>query len=89
MTTTRTSHTDCTHPATKAARALCRKMRAAQESSARLQARALVDSYYDGSGDIEEIMGGLHRLGVGAVKGYYDGTLDIEEVMAEALRATA
>jgi hypothetical protein len=35
MTTNRTSHTDCTHPATKAARAACRKARAAIDTEAR------------------------------------------------------
>lgn len=82
MTTTRTSHTDCFHPATKAARALCRKMTAAREAERRLTVKALVDSYYDGSGEVEEIMAGLNRFGLAG--GYYDGTLDIEEIVARA-----
>lgn len=43
MTTNRTSHTDCTHEATKAARAACRKARAAGPSAEVLELVRLAD----------------------------------------------
>jgi hypothetical protein len=102
MTTTRTSHTDCTHPATKADRAKCRKARAAQapviaeptNRDLKFALREAIDSYYQGDAEIEEIMASLRRIASesgdadlkAAVDSYYDGTAEVEEIMGAALR---
>jgi hypothetical protein len=78
---TTTPHRDCTHPATKAARAACRKARAAQVVSLTATIDALIDDYNAGV-DIEEIAAQAPR---DIAQGYYDGSLDIEEFIA-ALR---
>src|SRR5690349_7535920 len=102
MTTTRTSHTDCTHPATKADRAKCRKARQAQASvlaepivrDARFDYREVIEGYYQGTMEVEEIMAILHRIATdtedndlkATVASYYDGTTEVEEIMGAALR---
>jgi len=74
------NHSNCTHPATKAARAQCRKDRAAHLTDRRAALDALIDSYYHG-GDLEEIAG-MASIIAPEVKGYYDGTLPAEDFIA-------
>jgi len=80
------NHTDCTHPATKAARAKCRKDRAAHALALATQVDELITSYYDGSGDAEEIAMSLAHIFPEVHKAYYDLSLDMEEVIALARR---
>jgi hypothetical protein len=75
---TTTSHRDCSHPATKAARTTCRRNRAAQAASL----NDLIASYEAG-GDIEEIAA---QASAHLARGYYDNSLDAEEFIA-SLRA--
>lgn len=70
-----TSHRDCTHPATKAGRAKCRKARAAQEASRNAFAVEIRDAYEAGT-DIDELIGMISLLGP------IDPNLDIEEIIA-------
>lgn len=76
MTKTMT-HTECTHPATKAGRAACRRARKAQEASQAHEVQALRASYYDGTADAEEIIGSLRALGID-----FDEDADLEEIIA-------
>jgi hypothetical protein len=102
MTTTRTSHTDCDHPATKAARAKCRKARTEAApviseptaQATRYDYRAAIEAYYQGEAEVEEIMADLRRIAADTndahlkaqVDSYYEGTAEVEEIMAAALR---
>lgn len=82
---TTTSHRDCPHPPTKAARAACRKSRAAQVTTPRPDAlTALIDSYYFGGADLEEI---ASQLPYDLAKGYYDNSLDAEDFIASLCAA--
>jgi len=82
-----TPHASCSHPATKAARAKCRKNRAARAAELATQVDELITSYYDGSGDAEEIAMTLAGIFPEVHKAYYDLSLDMEEVIALARRA--
>lgn len=75
-------HTACTHPSTKAGRAKCRRDRAKAPTI-----DSLIASYYDGTGDLEEIVGGLDMLGVDTTA-YYNDTLDAEEFIASVMIST-
>lgn len=86
MTTTRTSHTDCPHPSTSSARAKCRRERAQAPTLPTID--SLIASYYDGTGDLEELVGGLALLGVDTT-GYYNDTLTAEEFIASVKAPTA
>lgn len=86
------NHTDCTHPRTKAGRAFCRRLHAAQERAealaiaARYDAiREVADDYYAG-GDLEEIMGRLYKIDSALTLGYYEGNDDPDEIIGRALR---
>lgn len=89
------SHTNCAHPATKAARAKCRKEAAkapevAPQAPAELTLDQVVKGYYDNSLEAEEFA--AHLLGLQRkhpalkplVDGYYDNSLDLEEIAAQA-----
>ena len=76
MTKTMT-HTECTHPATKAGRAACRRARKAQEASRAFEVQALRASYYEGTADAEAIIASLRALGID-----FDENADLEEVIA-------
>lgn len=76
---TTTPHRDCDHPATKSARAKCRKARAAAPAP---DLQPLIDAYYAGA-DLEEIAAQAPRH---LARAYYDNSLDAEEFIA-ALRA--
>lgn len=79
------NHTNCTHPATRAGRAACRKDRAAQVASLKLEALALIDSYYDNSGDYEEIIHALMRiLPAELTTAYFDTDADADELISLA-----
>lgn len=81
---TTTSHRDCTHPATKTARAACRKARAAHTATIAREALTLIDSYYDGSGDYEEIIHALMIiLPMELTTAYFDDA-DADELIALA-----
>lgn len=58
------NHSNCTHPATKAGRAKCRRARASRECQRRLDIQALRDAYYTGDEDAEVIIGRIHTLGI-------------------------
>lgn len=75
---TTTPHTDCHHPSTKAARAKCRKARAAAQVPTSPSLRDLIASYYAGA-DLEEIAAQVPR---DLAEGYYNNTLDAEEFIA-------
>lgn len=81
MTKTMT-HTACTHPATKAGRAKCRRDRAAHARVIADQITALRASYYDNTRDAEEIIADLRAIDPDLTQGYYDGTLDLEDIIA-------
>lgn len=84
--TTNTSHRDCFHPATKAARATCRKEEAARVAARNLEARTLIDSYYAG-GDWEPIIYALMRLlPEELTRAYYDTDDDPDTLIAMANR---
>jgi hypothetical protein len=79
---TTTSHRDCTHPATKAARAKCRKARAA---AAAYRAEVLDScrmAYLLEDADLEEIAGRVAQVDPELARGYYDDSLDAEEFIA-------
>jgi hypothetical protein len=78
---TTTPHTSCTHPATKAARAKCRKLRTAAEAHEGTILAEIVASYYAGA-DLEGIAGAVSRIRPDLAQGYYDETLDAEEFIA-------
>lgn len=92
---TSTPHTHCLHPATKAARAACRKIRAANHKTALITLNDILKSYYDNSTALEVIVGDIRTLAaktgdahlLAASTGYYDNSLDAEEVIAEAAEA--
>jgi hypothetical protein len=81
---TTTSHRNCTHPATKTARAACRKARAAHAATIAREVDELITSYYDNTRDGEEIIAGLRGIDPAITEGYYNGDLDIEEIIAGA-----
>src|SRR5580698_1926578 len=84
---TSTPHTNCSHSATKADRAKCRKDRAAAHLRNISTLEAILNSYYDDSTDLETIIGEISRLAattsntdlLDSVNGYYDSSLDAEE----------
>lgn len=87
------SHEDCTHPATKAGRAKCRRdrLKIARDNEAaadRLRAKiaTLVDSYYSCEGDSEEIVSSLAILIPEVHEAYYYGEASAEEAVAIARR---
>jgi hypothetical protein len=92
---TSTPHTNCTHPATKAARAACRRQRAAASTANREALAAILTSFYDNSGDSEEIAAKIDLLAARtgdealrtAARGYYDGSLTIEEMIYTAAQS--
>lgn len=69
------NHTDCPHPATKAARAKCRKLRASHEAADRAGREAIIRAYHDGA-ELDEIFGMMAQQGI-----YIDPDLDIEEIL--------
>lgn len=79
------NHTNCDHPATKAGRALCRKIRKAQDDALKLEARTLIDSYYDGTGDFEEIIQRLIQiLPIDLRNAYFDSDTSPDELISLA-----
>jgi hypothetical protein len=88
------NHTACTHPATKAARAKCRRdaAKAPKVTPTGPTLDEVVASYYDGSADAEEFaasllgLQGQHPELRPLIEGYYDGSLELEEIAAGALR---
>lgn len=92
---TPTPHTNCLHPATKAARAACRKARAVATAAHRDELDTIIATYYDNSEGAEDIANALHALGVkancaqliAAAQGYYDSSLEIEEMIYQATTA--
>jgi hypothetical protein len=75
------NHTNCTHPATKAGRAKCRKDRAIADARRTATLTDLRASYFAGA-DIEAIAGAVADIAPDLAQGYYDGSLDIEEFIA-------
>lgn len=78
---TTTSHRDCPHPATKAARAICRKARASQAAHEVDTLTAIRDSYFAGA-DLEEIAARVNDIRPDLAAAYYDNSLDIEGFIA-------
>lgn len=89
------SHANCLHPATKAGRAACRKVRAEIRAQRRAYLDETITGYFDNSLDSEEIgnriMGSAdttkHPLLIEARDGYLDNSLDIFEMICLAQRA--
>lgn len=75
MTSTMTSHATCTHPATKAGRAACRKARASQATRDAI-ARAEIRAAYEAGVDIAILLGMMAQLGIDI-----NTDLDIEELI--------
>jgi hypothetical protein len=71
-----TSHRDCTHPATKAGRAKCRKDRAAVATRDADDRAEIRQAYFDGA-ELDELFGMIGRLGIDI-----NPNLDIEEIIA-------
>ena len=80
-----TAHANCTHPATKAARAACRKTRKNIATSNVARVAEIVATYYDNSKDVEDIMDELHRVDPQITKPYYHGDAEVEDIIAAAL----
>lgn len=76
---TTTAHRDCTHPATKSARALCRRMRAAAATTRALTLAAIIESYDYGNADLELIAEQVACLDHDLATPYYNNSLDAEE----------
>jgi hypothetical protein len=79
-----TAHANCSHAATKADRAKCRRQKAAYAASNRAAVCDLVASYYGNTADAEEIIFALHEIDPSLTVGYFDNTLDVEEIIANA-----
>lgn len=73
---TTTSHTDCTHPATKAGRAACRRARSQSATRDRIAREAIRDCYFAGI-EADELLGMIAQLGIEV-----DTDADIEEIIA-------
>lgn len=71
------NHSHCPHPATKAARALCRKMRASQEATLRLTKQSIRDAYYIDGAEVDDILGMISQAGL-----TFDYDADIEDIIA-------
>lgn len=77
------NHTNCTHPATKAGRTACRKALASQAKARAIEINALRDSYYDGTGDPDDIIAALHAIDPALTRNFYwGGDATIEEIIA-------
>lgn len=81
---TTTPHRDCDHPATKAARAKCRRARAKAPEAMTLD--QVIVGYYDNSLEAEEIAAHLLALAPEAAASYYDNSLTMEEIMGGLMR---
>ena len=81
-----TAHSNCSHAATKADRAKCRRRVAAFKDSNRAAVCDLVADYYGNTKDAEEIIFGLHAIDPTLTVGYFDNSLEIEEIIAAAAR---
>lgn len=81
--TKNTSHANCFHPATKSERAKCRKIKAAATARAEASIAEIFASYYDNTGDGEEIMYAL-----GAIFGHdeigINEDIELDEIVARA-----
>lgn len=69
------THTNCTHPATKAARAKCRRERATRDAADRAGRLEIVQAYHDGA-ELEEIFGMMAQQGI-----YIDPDLDADDII--------
>jgi len=69
------AHANCTHPATKAARAKCRAARKAAEITERENRAEIIQAYYDGA-ELDEIFGMMAQRGI-----YIDPDKDIDEIL--------
>lgn len=81
---TTTSHTNCPHPATKAARAKCRKESAARVDALQVEAGELIFSYYNGEGDFDTIISRLMEIFPEVRTAYFDTDADPDELIALA-----
>lgn len=77
------NHTNCTHPATKAGRAKCRKDRAARIATLRNEADTLIVSYYNGA-EFDSVIYRLMDIFPEVKEGYFENDLDAEELIALA-----
>jgi len=81
--TTNTSHANCLHPATKSARAKCRAVKKANRESLSSSVSEILESYYNNTGDGEEIMYALGKIfGHDAIGINED--IDLDEIVARA-----
>jgi len=77
------NHTDCHHPATKAARAKCRRDRAKAATETAIALADIKARYFAGD-DGEELIYALRAIDPALTIGYYDGTMTIEEIIFAA-----
>ena len=75
MTSTMT-HRDCTHPATKAGRAKCRRDRAANITAEVNARQAIIDAYRNDA-DADELLGMMAQIGIDI-----NADLSLEELIA-------
>lgn len=80
-----TAHANCSHAATKADRARCRKNRAVEAEATRERLVELAAGYYGNTLDSEEIIYALAKIDPALIEGYYDNTRDVEEIITSAL----
>lgn len=80
-----TAHSNCSHEATKTARAKCRAARKIEADATREKLVELAAGYYGNSLDSEEIIYALRAIDPALIEGYYEGTRDIEEIITSAL----
>lgn len=79
------NHSNCTHPATKAGRAKCRRDRAQAQQELAIALADIKARYFAGD-DAEELIYALRAIDPALTIGYYDGTMDIEEIILGACR---
>lgn len=78
------NHSHCPHPATKAARAKCRKARASRDAQVAAEVASLITAYDKGA-DLDEVIHDLALLVPAVADAYYGDTdLEVEEIIALA-----
>lgn len=77
------NHSHCPHPATKAARAACRKERAARATALRVEVAGIIDSYYDGA-DWDSVIYPLMNIFPEVRAAYFDTDDEPDELIGLA-----
>jgi hypothetical protein len=88
-----TSHANCNHPATKSARATCRRQGVVAQTTVKDKIQKIADDYYSSTSETEEFAYAVvavrthHPKLEEAAAGYYSGDLEIEQMAALVLDA--